>query len=309
MQLIKKIPIPIGGVALGIATLGNVVGDYSNILRITCGIIAIIIIGLLFLHIVTDWSAFLEDMKQPAMAVVFPTFDMALMVLSTYLNPYNHIFAVILWSIAIIIHISVIILVTKRFLLTMPWSELTAAYFITYVGIVVGSVTIAVPGLIFPGQILFWFGFIFLLILTPFVLKRVFKGKKLPPPLVPTNGIIAAPASLCLAGYLSTFPEPNIILVGFLVVYSFVMTFIGVCFFLRCVTKKFFPSFSSGTFPFVISALAMKKAYVFSTIQVEAVAPVLNVIFWIELILAFALCIIILFRYCLFLFTQPVNNK
>lgn len=309
MQLIKKIPIPIGGEALGIATLGNIVGDYSGMLRVVCGIIAVVIIGLLFLRIVTDWNAFLTDMKQPALAVVFPTFDMALMVLSTYLNPYNHFFAVVLWSIAIVIHISVIILVTKRFLLTMSWSELTAAYFITYVGIVVGSVTIAVPGLIFPGQILFWFGFIFLLILTPFILKRTFKGKELPPPLVPTNGIIAAPASLCLAGYLSTFPEPSVFLVGFLIVYSLIMTVIGAYFFLRCVTKIFFPSFSSGTFPFVISALAMKKAYVFSTIQVEAVAPLINVIFWVELILAFALCIIILVRYCLFLFTQPIKDN
>jgi len=40
MQKINKIPLPICGVILGLAALGNLIQSYSNTARLFCGIIA-----------------------------------------------------------------------------------------------------------------------------------------------------------------------------------------------------------------------------------------------------------------------------
>lgn len=119
--------------------------------------------------------------------------------------------------------------------------------------------------------------------------------------LQPTNMIIAAPANLCLAGYLSSFLNPSVEVVGVLLSLSLVSTFSGYYFFIRMNHQIFFPTFSAATFPFAISALATKKAAEFFIIQGYSFSKIITVIANIQIILAIFLCIYILIRYSLFL--------
>ena len=84
----KKIPIPLAGVMLGFAALGNLLQSYSESIRLICGLISAILGILLICKCVLYPSMIKEDMKNPIMASVSGTFPMALMLLSAYIKPY-----------------------------------------------------------------------------------------------------------------------------------------------------------------------------------------------------------------------------
>ena len=121
-DVIKKVPIPICGVMLGAAALGNLLQSYSEGIRYVCGVFAAFLLILALLKLIMFPGAVKEDMKNPIMASVSGTFPMALMILSTYVKPFIGQAAYYIWLFAIAIHIVLIICFTVKFLfkLQMP---------------------------------------------------------------------------------------------------------------------------------------------------------------------------------------------
>ena len=83
-NIIKKVPLPICGVGLGMAALGNLLQSYSEGIRYVCGVCSAIFLLLMLLKLVLFPALIKEDMNNPIMASVSGTFPMAQMLLSTY---------------------------------------------------------------------------------------------------------------------------------------------------------------------------------------------------------------------------------
>ena len=64
IETIKKVPIPMAGVMLGFASLGNLLQSYSEGLRNICGIISGALLILIILKIVMFKDMIKEDMKK-----------------------------------------------------------------------------------------------------------------------------------------------------------------------------------------------------------------------------------------------------
>ncbi len=257
-RILKNTPIPAAGLMLGLAAAGNLVLSYGIIYKNILGSLAAIILIVLTAKIISNPKCVEESFKNPVVASVMPTYSMGTMILSTFINPYFPLSAKIMWFIGLGIHALLIVFFTKNYIFKFDIRKVFPSYFIVYVGIICASVTAPVYGLTTLGQYVFWFGFISYLILLPVVIYRVFKIKKMPEPALPTITIFAAPASLCLAGYLNSFPIKNILMVSFLGFLSFIM-FISVIIYMPKMLKiKFYPSYSAFTFPFVITAIGIK---------------------------------------------------
>lgn len=257
-RILKNTPIPAAGLMLGLAAAGNLVLSYGIIYKNILGSLAAVILIILTAKIISNPKCVEESFKNPVVASVMPTYSMGTMILSTYINPYFPLSAKVMWFIGLAIHTLLIIFFTKNYIFKFDIKKVFPSYFIVYVGIICASVTAPVYGLTSLGQYVFWFGFISYLILLPVVIYRVFKIKKMPEPALPTITIFAAPASLCLAGYLNSFPTKNILMVSFLGFLSFIM-FISVIIYMPKMLKiKFYPSYSAFTFPFVITAIGIK---------------------------------------------------
>ena len=76
---------------------------------------------------------------------------------------------------------------------------------------------------------------------------------------MPTFAILAAPASLSLAGYLTIMSEPNLMLVSVLTPLAIFMTAIVYIAFVRLLRLPFSPGYAAFTFPTVIGATALLK--------------------------------------------------
>ena len=302
-RLVKKAPVPIAGLMLALGATGNLIVSYGNIYRNIFGMIAAVIFLLLTTKMITDSDTVIAGLKNPVIASVIPTYSMAIMILATYIKPYLPSLAYGVWGAGILIHLMLIIYFTKNYILNFDIKKVFPSYFVVYVGIVVASVTAPAFKALLLGKIIFWFGLISYLTLLPVVLYRVFRVKGIPEPAIPTITIFAAPASLCLAGYMSSFAVKNIFLVGFLIGLSLLMTLGVLIYMVKMLRLKFYPSYAAFTFPFVISAIAIKKTNGFLVSTGRGIGLLKNIVL-IEEVIAVLIVLYVLIHFINFLFVD-----
>ena len=105
-DIIKKVPIPTAGVALGLAALGNLLQPYAEIAHIACGALSLFLVAMLVAKLIMFPSMLREDMKNSVFASVSATFFMTLMQLAGYLAPVAIVPAFGLWCSAVAGHLS-----------------------------------------------------------------------------------------------------------------------------------------------------------------------------------------------------------
>lgn len=307
-EIVKKLPVPIVGLMLALAATGNLVLSYGSIYRNIFGILAGVILILMLVKFVLYPKGVSKALDNPVVLSVFPTFSMGIMLLATYLKPLSFSVGYSVWIIGLLLHGILIIYFTKKHIFSYSIKKVFPSWFIVYVGIVVGSVTAPAFDMINVGQALFWFGFISYLLLLPIVIKRVFSVKEMPEPTLPTLVIFSAPASLCLAGYMSSFQDKNMFIVWTLVALS-QFTLVCVLFKLPSLLKlKFYPSYSAFTFPIVISAISIKLTNGFLMNTGKSI-PLLKYVIKFEELLAVGIVIYVLIRYIGSLLSNPETAK
>lgn len=301
MNLLKKLPYPIAGTALGFAALGNLLVTYHPMLKTLCGIISAVLVILILIKIAAMPRNFGDAMAMPLVASSFATYPMAVMILSTYL-PKGRM-AQTLWLIGFCAHALLIGWFTWRYI--MKGFKLPAVFpswFIVYVGIVAGTVSAPYHGYQPLGMAAFWFSLIVYFPLLAAVTRRVMTDL-LPVPAKPSITIYAAPVSLLLAGYMSSAQVKIMPLVFLLLALSLALYLFSLIQLPRLLSLPFAPSISSYTFPFVISAIAGRSTAAFLT-KSGAGLDWLNAIAAIQPWIAAVLCVYVLIRYLVFLF-QP----
>lgn len=301
-KIIQKVPVPLCGVMLGFAALGNLLQSYGEGIRYACGVVAAFLLILVLLKLILFPGMVKEDLQNPIMASVAATFPMALMLLSTYVKPFIGMFAKYIWVFAIILHLLLIIYFTMKFIVKLQMPKVFASYFIVYVGIVVAAVTAPAYEALSIGTAAFWFGFVTLLVLLVLVTIRYVKFKQIPEPAQPLFCIYAAPTSLCVAGYVqSVTPKSK----GFLLAMLALATVLYVIALIKAIgylKLKFYPSFAAFTFPFVISAIATKQTMA-CLANMKQPLPFLQYVVLIETIIAVVFVVYTFVRFMQFLFT------
>lgn len=299
MWLIKKIPVPICGLALALASLGNFLESYGQGLRYAFGAVALLIALLFTLRLILDFPAVKKELGSPAVFGVLPTFDMTWMVLATYINPWHAGLAKFIWYGAVFLHAVLLVIFTKKFVLHFDVKNVFPTWFVMFIGFVVGSVTSGAMGTQGLGSVLFYLGFIAYLVLLVLVSYRVFVVKEMPEATLPSLAIYTAPPHLCLAGYFGAVnnPHPAIVLLLFGLG---IISYLGVLLALPKLLKlPFYPSFSAFTFPLVISTVAQKTVYTWLGEGYGIyLPPLVNTL---TTILALAVVLYVLLRYLGFL--------
>ena len=300
MNFIKKMPIPICGVILGLYGLGNLLQSYSETVRMICGIAATVLAVLFLISVITAPDKFRENMKNPIMASVFCTFPMALMLFSTYFKPWLGPVSKGIWYIAFILHVVLIIYFTMSHIVKYDIKKVHASYYIVYVGIAMTAMTAPAYEATGLGTITFWFGLIALVLLLILVTNRYMKLPA-PEPAKPLICIYAAPVSLCIAGYVqSVTPKSQTFL--FVLWIPATILFVFACIkFVQYLKLPFYPSYAAYTFPFAISAIASKQ-FMACSAAMEKPLPFLKPIVLIETIIAVITTLYALVRYLMFLF-------
>ncbi|MEY8460272.1 TDT family transporter [Eggerthellaceae bacterium 24-137] len=305
-DVIKKVPIPTAGVALGLAALGNLLQPYTEIAHILCGGLSLFLVSMLIAKVVMFPSMIRDDLQNSILASVSATFFMTVMQLAGYLAPVAIVPAFGLWCAAIAGHFALMAWFTAHYIRNFKLAEVFPTYFICYVGIIVAAVTSPVFGMEAFGQGIFWFGFACFAVLLAVVVVRYIKHE-IPEPARPLFCIFAAPMGLSLVGYLAVMPDPNPVFVGVLMGLGQVML-VGVATQLpKFIALKFYPSYAAMTFPFVISAMALGKGV--QALYAAGVAipmlPMVEALIALETVFAAVMVTYVFVHYMKFFFGTP----
>ena len=68
MSVLKRVPLPISGVALGSASLGNLLAQYSDVAHVLFEITATVLLSLLVIKTVVYPETLTDDLKKPITA-------------------------------------------------------------------------------------------------------------------------------------------------------------------------------------------------------------------------------------------------
>lgn len=259
MEKIKRVPLAISGVMLGMAALGNLVQSYGEGIRLIFGGVAFVLLLLLLCKAIFFPQVIKEEFSNPIGAGVTATFPMSLMLFSVYAKPFLSGIAFPLWCVAILLQVLLFLYFSKCYVLHFEEKNVHTVWFITYVGIVVASLTSPAYQMQPLGQGIFYFGFIALLILLVVVTKR-YATLPVPEPAKPLMMIYAAPMALCTAGYTQAFAEKNQSFLLLLLVATSVLYLFALIKSISFLKLPFYPSYAAFTFPFVISAIATKQS-------------------------------------------------
>ncbi|OPZ72398.1 MAG: potassium-tellurite ethidium and proflavin transporter [Firmicutes bacterium ADurb.Bin456] len=304
-NIIKGLPLPAGGLMLGLAAAGNLTASHGIVCKVLSGTLSFVLLLLLLTKGVLAAGAVREDLKNPAIAGIAGTCPMGIMVLSGYVQPVFPGAGYLMWLAGIALHCVLIIYFTRTFMPGFCLRNVLPSYFVVYVGIAAACLTAPAYNALGTGRVLFWFGFITYLILLPLLTYRALVIKSIPEPLLPTLTIFAAPASLCLVGYLKLFPFVNMAIFWLLAILALIMLFAVLLYLPKLLRLKFYPSYSAFTFPLVISAIALRDMDGFLS-KISMGVPALGYLANLAEALAVVLVVYVLIRYAGFMFLQQV---
>ena len=260
-KFISSIPIALCGVALAVAALGNLLLlPFGPTVRYICGVLSVALLCLFALKLFADRAHAREELKTPIPLSVLPTSTMTLMLLSTYIRPHLPGLALFVWYAAVVIHLGIMLVFFKRFVVGLKISNVFPTWFIAFVGIVTASVTAPAMGAVAIGQAAFYLGLVLYFVAFSLIVRRMtMPGLFFPQPARPTIAIFTAPMSLLTVGYFSSFEQQNETLVYLMLAVALASyIYVTVKMLTSLLAIRFYPTYSAFTFPYVISALAFR---------------------------------------------------
>ena len=289
MNIIRNLPTPIAGLALGSAALGNLLQSYSSSLQLLFNLLSLIIIVLLTIKFVLGFDKLKKEMENPVVATVLATYPMTIMLLASFSKKYIGLLSMPVWIIGIFLDFCVVCYAIYNFIIKERHiSKIYPTWFITFVGPAVVTVTAINYNLETLGLIYFYFSYINYLVLLPFVLYRVYKYKHYKDGDYPTITVFSAPGGLLLASYMIGVTQKSNIILAILIpltILLFIFVLIQLPYLLK---RKFYPSFSAFTFPLVICAISFQKTGVYYQL---AEFSILNILIHLSELLAIIIVI------------------
>ena len=282
------------GLALGVASLGvclELALDLSGAAQIVCALIASALLALLATRYVFHADTLAADLRHPVLGSIAPTFAMCLMVLSKTLAMLSPSAGIALWLAAIALHLVFLAAFVYNRLHSPSLEVMVPSWFVPPVGLIVADVTFPGAEWLHPvALVILYAGLASYAVLLPVMLYRIFFYSAIAPGAQPTIAIMAAPASLSLAGYLTVVREPDFLLAGILLGIALLMTLAVYFAFWRLLRLQFSPAYAAFTSPMPRGAPAPTRApaLVETMPAAPADAAALRVLAHIELVIACA---------------------
>lgn len=259
----RGLPTPMAGLALGVASLGSCL-EFALPLngwgQVTGAVIGSMLLMMLVVRFAFHHDTLWNDLKHPVLGSIVPTFCMATMVISKALSGILPSFSVGLWLAAVTLHLFALCAFLVFRSREHVMGNMVPSWFIPPVGIIVADVSFpGTPELLGFAHVLLFIGMSAYAVMLPMMLYRFIFHPEVPNAAKPTIAIMAAPASLSLAGYLTVVKEPSLLIVALLFGIALLMTIVIYFCFWRLLRLQFSPGYAAFTFPMAIGATALYK--------------------------------------------------
>jgi len=304
-------PTPMAGLALGIASLGWSWENFAELNGygqwMSAGI-ASVLLTILAIKFLLHRQLLRQDLAHPVVGSVVPTFAMGTMVVSNSLGQLFPLAGDTLWLVAIVMHIVFLVSFVYHRAKEFELHHMVPSWFVPPVGIIVADVSFSGNPFLVPiahGALMF--GMMAYAVMLPIMIYRFMFTQEIPDAAKPTMAILAAPASLSLAGYLTVITTPSPVVIAMLFGIAVLMTAIIYLAFFKLLRLPFSPGYAAFTFPMVIGATALFKMANWMETQGLASHYVQQVrsLAGLELIVATCVVVYVAFQYVNHLMIKP----
>ncbi|WP_076414759.1 TDT family transporter [Shewanella sp. UCD-KL12] len=267
----SRLPSPMAGLALAIASLGwaweSMLPSMNGLGQMFSAGIAAVMLSTLVIKFALHPNILKDELTHPVVGSVIPTFAMALMVVSNAIGSIYALTGQIIWVVAIIIHLVFLSMFVYFRAIDFKLEHMVPSWFVPPIGIIVAAVSFPSNQLDLQwiAQATLNFGMACYLVMLPIMLYRLIFCAPIPDAAKPTIAIMAAPASLSLAGYLTISNHPSVVIVALLLSIAILMTSVIYLAFFHLMRLPFSPGYAAFTFPMVIGATALTKTYYWLT--------------------------------------------
>ncbi|EKO3412817.1 TDT family transporter [Vibrio fluvialis] len=256
-------PTPMAGLALGIASLGwcwENAADLHGVGQWTGAALASVLLLILTVKFLCHGHLLRQDLAHPVVGSVVPTYAMATMVVSHSVGQFFPVAGDVLWLMAVVLHVIFLASFVYHRAKAFELHHMVPSWFVPPVGIIVADVAFSGNPALAPiahGALLF--GMLAYAVMLPVMIYRFMFTQEVPDAAKPTMAILAAPASLSMAGYLTVTATPSPVVIALLFGIAVLMTAIIYLAFTRLLRLPFSPGYAAFTFPMVIGATALFK--------------------------------------------------
>ena len=265
LKHLAKLPTAICGEALAIASVGNLLGVYSSVFRIFCGVVALALLFFFTLKIFFCRDYFLDEIRDINVLSILPTYFMGLMVLSTYIRASLGGISVgaIVCAFAFAGHLSVTLFFSWRHLRHVSVDTIMPNWFIVYVAYALGAVFASYYGFFTIGRGIVTVALASYCLLFPMVFYRLLVVGRIPDKLLPAIWLVNSPINICIVAYIASFSVINGLFLAVLFFFSILSFVVSVWYVdIRRVLKNgFAPTWSAFTFPSIIFVVALRDTF------------------------------------------------
>lgn len=260
---LNLLPTPMAGLALAIASLGwswENVGNFGGHAQTVGAIIGGVMLLMIALKFTFSPQGLWNDLQHPVVGSVVPTFAMGMMIVSASIGKWSPLVGDTLWMLAIVAHVAFLVSFIYHRTRDFSLTHMVPSWFVPPVGLIVADVAFSGNPVLRPvADAIMLFGLLAYAVLLPLMLYRLIFCSEVPDAAKPTIAILAAPASLSLAGYLTVNSSPSPVLVSVLLGIALLMTLVIYVSFAKLLRLPFSPGYAAFTFPMVIGATALFK--------------------------------------------------
>lgn len=262
-------PTPMAGLALAIASLGwcwdgvlvsQGLLQTPGLVQWISAAIAGVLLAILAVKFLVHGHLLREDLAHPVVGSVVPTFAMGCMIVSASLDPISLFLRELVWLLSVGLHVVFLVSFLYHRIKEFEVHHMVPSWFVPPIGIVVADVSFSGNPTLAPvAHATLVFGLMLYAVMLPMMIYRLMFRHEIPDAAKPTIAIMAAPASLSLAGYLTVTEMPSPVIIGLLFGIAVLMTFIIYVAFFKLLRLPFSPGYAAFTFPMVIGATALFK--------------------------------------------------
>ena len=295
---LRRLPVPAGCVALGLIGLSTLLGSLSPLFLHGFGILSLLLQFAVLLKLLLPGALGTVCSDSVTLSTLAGT-SMALMLTAAQLKKaMSFPGAVWIWYFGLCLHLLILLLFSRKLLQERPGlSGVRGSWLLVYVGIAAAAISAPAFGTEKLGLLLLLPAALGAVILLPLVYRADLQPGNVPPGQKPLFCITAAPVSIWLVGFLSVSYSPSRPLVLVLLCVAQLLYVPALIRCLRCLRSSFSPAFAAFTFPFVISASALKQAS--ALFLLPSLAAILLTA---ECVIALLLCLYVLLLYLRHLF-------
>lgn len=259
-ERVSRYPTPVGGLALGIASLGLA---WERVGATAAGeiaaAVAVVLLALLTTRFVLFPDTVRRDLRHPVTGAILSTYAMAWMLVSITLHQVDDVLGSVVWAAAVALHVVFLTSFVAHQAREPHLTSMVPAWFVPPVGIITAAVAYRGPdsGVLHAVAVVaLVFGMVSYAVMLPVMFYRFIFKDNVPQAAMPTVAILAAPASLSIVGYLTLLDAPGPLPVLLLEGIAVLMTAIVYVAFAVLLVLPFSPGFAAYTFPLAIGATA-----------------------------------------------------